>query len=117
MSIPRRRHSSCSLGNYIYAVCGYVGGKKIKYTNSIERLDVSTIGSKRHQWTQLETRIFCIEPRADPAVAAINENEIVILGGDIAPNKWIGDFIIINVNDLIAKKCKMKKGAFSCMRN
>ena len=71
MSIVRRRHSSCSLGNYIYVICGYNCHEKI-FTNSIERLDVSKIGSDMNKWTQINSDATTFLPRAGPAVAAIN---------------------------------------------
>jgi len=82
MNVVRYQHSSCALGDQIYIFCGMRDSSEAQdkdfYFPTIERLEV---GKTRAFWEEVNLEdsptVFLISP----AVAPLNKNEILILGG------------------------------------
>ena len=76
----RKSASGCFVNSHAY-VFGGIGSESC--LNSIERLSLSAVSSGREEeeWQsfQVDSRIL---PRQLPVVAALNDTEFVIMGGD-----------------------------------
>ena len=78
LNVARRDHASCAIGRAIFVFCGTAGGYS-QSLNTIERLSLSS--KKSLHWQLIRTPVTTLSPRFQPAVAQINEYEVVILGG------------------------------------
>ena len=77
MNLARSHHTSEFLGNMIYVFCGF-GNGLIQTVSSIERLNV--IGFLQ-RWELILIDDGQFSGRSDFACSALNDHEIVILGG------------------------------------
>lgn len=77
MNKARMFHASCGFESIVYAFCGT--SAFFKHLNSIERLDL--VGGTRWETVFLSQDSDLLMPRTNPAVAVLNDKEIVIMGG------------------------------------
>ena len=78
---PRSMHSCCILGDMLYAIAGL---DNRGYTNSIEVVNAfqwTTQGAGTVQWREINFDEATFKPRQSPIVAAIDKENIVIVGG------------------------------------
>ena len=84
MMVPRLQHSCCTLGDMVYAFCGYDGQQ---YLSSIEELNaqrwINQQEDENIEWQQLLPSKE-IQPRYSPLVTPIDSDKIIILGGVFA---------------------------------
>lgn len=94
LQVARESHASCTAqdGNIIYVFCGFNADGGV--LNSIEKLAPS-FDSKPTAWKLLDLPLNSLEPRAFPAVAPLNDREIVLMGGRCTFN-LIGDVHILD---------------------
>ena len=79
LNVARRDHASCSMGSSVFVFCGTAGDCSMSL-NSIERLCVQQESRMKH-WQLIRMPLDILEPRYQPAIAAINQHEIAIVGG------------------------------------
>ena len=78
MITARKFHSCCALGDMLYAICGYNGRT---YLNSIEVVDAAKLMKQEAtQWNKININ-GSLPPRYWALVTAIDDDNIVILGG------------------------------------
>ena len=110
LNIARYLHSSCILGDVLYAVCGY---RKVdnepKLTKSIEWINLNTM-------TRFEIMKLPLSKRIDVLVVPINMTEILMFGGNSGPeinnpnnndsgiDEDLSDGYILNTKTMKAKK-------------
>ena len=95
LNIPRVASSACYCNGHIFVVGGVPSTGTV--LNSIEKLNLEDLGKGKATWKLIEP--ICGFPgRAIPVCAAINSEEIAILGGSAGPTEMIGDLWIFNVN-------------------
>lgn len=68
-----------------------------KVLNSIEKLSLVDLARGKAVWNLIQP-ICGFTGRAIPLVAALNSEEIAILGGCIGPTDKLGDLWVFNVN-------------------
>ena len=114
MTTGRASHSLCVIDDWIYAICGETSKGP---TSTIERLQVSRIGTERGQWHKIQLRAppgseqaanlvieddkfgeSLLPPRMNLMAAPIGSQQIVILGGYIASMGFLGDAYILNTS-------------------
>lgn len=75
LNIARDNHSSCTIGDLIFAICGEYNCTQL---NSVEMLDYSK-PAKSRAWVLIE--IEAMIGRTNPAVCPVSDIEILIMGG------------------------------------
>ena len=101
MNKGRSGHAACLLGFHVFVFAGAIGFGK--FANSIEKIHTSFLESNGTiHWTLIELREDSGLSRERPAVAPLNESDIVILGGQ-AGLTYLGDVIIF---DTITETCQ-----------
>jgi N-acetylneuraminic acid mutarotase len=89
----RSHAAACCLKDQVYIFAGYDG---INWLNSIEKIGAgSLISNGRDRWELIQTSPTILSPRWFPAVAPLNNTEIMIFGGDNGNNK-LGDVIVFD---------------------
>ena len=99
--------AACCLKDQVYIFAGYDGKS---YLNSIEKIGAgSLISNGRDRWELIQTSPTILSPRREPAVAPLNNTEIMIFGGYKNSNN-LGDVIVF---DTKTKQCTkvMSEGA------
>ena len=112
MTIGRASHSLCVINDWIYAICGQ---SDLGPLSTIERLQVSRIGTEQSMWQKMQLRAppgseqaanldteddkygeGLLPPRMNLMAAPIGSQQIVILGGYSASMGFLGDAYILN---------------------
>ena len=107
MNEIRIRHASVAVGDTVYVVCGYQGYGR--YLNSLERLDTTQIDSDVARWLLIRVPDSDLPPRAELVAAAINDNQIVILGGTTEKENDFSDVAIFDeAQTSIVERKKLK---------
>ena len=106
MKQARQSHSSCYLGGFIYVCCGEGDNGLL---NSVERLKIlesnpSNQPSQSWQLLSLQNFPSNFQPRQWLLVSAINEQDILIMGGH--DGSWRNDGFILSTDT-----CKCEKVA------
>lgn len=93
--------SACYLDAYIFVFCGWDGGKIL---NSIEKIHQSHLKPKcQTNWQLIDFPINNFPAREVPAVAPLNNTEIVILGGYIGNKKYSSSVVLF---DTTTSQCR-----------
>ena len=82
--LARNKHSACVLQAKVYVFCGRLINNCIGYSylNSIEVIrETDLVPHSQARWQLIEVSESILAKRACPAVTAINDTEIAILGG------------------------------------
>ncbi len=108
MNVSRRDHASCAIGRQVYVFCGTAGDSRITL-NSIEVLDLHTKmtieNKKQWHWRLIRAPASTLQPRYQPSVCPINQNEIAILGGWASDGySRLGDVVLFNTR---TKQCTL----------
>ena len=110
MNQARHRASACCLADQVYIFAGYDSNEG--YLNSIEKIGAgSLISNGRDRWELIQISPTILSPRERPAVAPLNNTEIMIFGGlGNYGNNYFGDLIVF---DTKTKQCRkvMSEGA------
>ena len=110
--------ASCSLGNHLYAICGYgteVEDGKKDHLNTIESLERPGEADPDDipEWEQMNVEDHILEPRNSPVVCPINTQEIIICGGYCQNSEmWLGDMILFNCRTGQIKKVVESDGRY-----
>ena len=100
LRVARSRASCLFIGGRIYAVGGHgVGGAAIQ---SIERLTIRVNDQDAKVWKEIHPDIIDpnFTPRAWPLVAAMNNQTIVILGGETNDGTRTSDAFFLDTGNL-----------------
>jgi len=85
--------AACCLADQVYIFAGY---GEDDWLNSIEKIGAgSLISNGRDRWELIQTSPTILSPRHSPAVAPLNNTEIMIFGGWDGSNK-LGDVIVFD---------------------
>ena len=113
---PRENHSSCCLGDSLYAFCG---SNESGYLRSIELLDLRQLKLRRHSqndkcyvnssqsnrdkksWTHL-FELEALSPRRNAVLCQLSESSILIMGGYDA-TQLLSDAVIFDMETREAK--------------
>jgi len=110
LNMARDNHSSCSVGEMIFVVCG---DQDLAKLNSIEMLDYGY--NKESTWQLI--KIEGLTPRISPLVSALTDVSILIMGGfdgrEHLSDAFIYDFCGQNIRQVI-KQGSLK---FMCQSN
>ena len=108
MNQARYAAAACCLADQVYIFAGYDGDDCL---NSIEKIGAgSLISNGVDRWELIQTSPTILSPRIDPAVAPLNNTEIMIFGGLDEDGNNLGDVIVF---DTKTKQCTkvMSEGA------
>ena len=91
--MSRASASCCVLNDQLYVMCGMSAGQSL---HSVERIAVSAITEKTtgSSWELLEPTQTDLHPMMYPASVALNDTQIVILGGVEFCDTYLGDIIV-----------------------
>ena len=94
MNQARLGASACCLADQVYIFAGRAGF--MSFLNSIEKIGAgSLISNGRDRWELFQTSPTILSSRRWPAVAPLNNTEIMIFGGYIYP-AILGDVIVFD---------------------
>ena len=81
LNLARHRASCCVAGRYLYIFGGALDG--VNFTNQFESLNLSALEGDVAVWEafRLEEK-SCFTPRIASALTSINDNKLIILGGN-----------------------------------
>jgi N-acetylneuraminic acid mutarotase len=106
MNCARKGAASCTLGGAVYVFCGF--GSDTMPMSSVEMLtDAGSTPELLESWKLIYIPEAVLTPRWLPAVVALNDNEIVIMGGCTYEDDEVenmGDVILFNVGTEEAQK-------------
>ena len=100
--LRRRGHSSCMIDQDLYVFCGVT---RHYFTSLVERLRGAASANipAGSSFESIVTEAPICSPRSKTAVSALNQHEIVILGGQNKNNEDLGDVIIFNTQTGISE--------------
>jgi len=105
MNDVRREHSSCIMNTKLFVFGGF---REYFRLDSIECLETDSSGGS---WELIHLPVFT--KRTHPAVLAIDDNQIVILGG--WDNERLNDVIVYNDDDRTAELVAYADRRFDCL--
>ena len=94
--------AACSLGDFVFVLAG--SDCSIDCINSVERMNVPAIASSVAAWELIQLPEIVFTPRNNPAVVALNENMIAILGGRDPNERCLSDVVVFNVTNKVCHK-------------
>ena len=98
LNVSRASASCCVLNDQLYVMCGMSAGQSL---HSVERIAVSAITEKTggSSWELLEPTQTDLHPMMYPASVALNDTQIVILGGVEFCDTYLGDIIVYDPSE------------------
>ena len=114
INIGRHYHSSTNMNNKYVFIFGGIENSTKKYSNSIERLEIS-ITNYNNQWEVMDIphspMIDTIPARQGAGMCQISPDEIVIVGG--FNGKFLPDHYIIKLDNRVkVQSCKKHLNSF-----
>ena len=105
LNVARYSASSCVLAQNAYVFCGTGIGVQSQL-NSIEKLNLEgDDAGKSAEWQLIQPDIEVLSPRSSPIVVPLDENQILILGGNDGPTNY-NDAIIFDATSETVQKVK-----------
>ena len=95
LNIERSLAAACTSGDRIFVIGGVDGDNH--YLNSVEVLNVEKMVSDEADWELVKFPTEVFTPRRNPLVTALNENEIVIMGGTDGEN-CLQDVLVYDID-------------------
>ena len=89
--------SSCFLGQNVYVFCGRKNMSE--FVTSIESLSIDAISAQNKiPWQKIELTYGQILPRLQPAVIAVNNTQIIIMGGEGTNCQYTSEILLFDTN-------------------
>ena len=97
----RGNPSACSIQGHVFVFGGWNGGRAINTIEKISQVDLKPDSAIPWQLINVPPNVF--PARQNPAVAPLNDTEIVILGGYLGDNRYLSDVVVF---DTTTSQCR-----------